>query len=203
MLILASSSKYRQKQLSDLGLKFKALKPRSDERALKRFWHNQHKGQLSLKKSKDLAQFLAIEKAKSVLPDVNLQKDFVIGSDQLVFFENTILEKPGSKIKAFSQLKKMRGKTHFLVTAVAFCYGNNKIMTKVIVARVKMAKTTDKEILNTLNLDRPFDCAGAYKIESSGLRLIDSIQVDDFTSIVGLPVITLLQMLRKIEKSSQ
>lgn len=150
---------------------------------------------MTLSKSKNLAAFLAAEKAKSLAKPA----DIVIGSDQLVYFNGEILGKPGSFDRAFSQLKKMAGKTHSLVTAVSLCYGRGKIVTKVVLAQVKMNKSSDEEIRRSLIFDKPFDCAGAYKIESAGPTLIESIRVSDSTAIVGLPILTTLAMLRKIK----
>lgn len=200
MLVLASGSKYRQKQLSDLGLKFTAERPTADEEALKTQWMQQQKGALTLAKSQKLAAFLSEEKAKSVWASKQTTRDlFVVGSDQLVFFDGQILGKPGDASTAFRQLKKMSGKTHSLVTAVSICYGRDKAVTKVITARVKMNKLSSDEIEKTLEKDEPYDCAGAYKLESMGLTLIESITVSDSTSLIGLPVVTMLGLLRKLK----
>lgn len=195
MLILASGSPYRKKQLSDLGLDFEAVKPSLDEDALKASWVGKNKGKMTLEKSKKLAAHLACEKAKSLARDGAI----VIGSDQLAFFGGEILGKPGSFERAFSQLKRMRGRTHSLVTAVSLSYGRGKTVTKVVVAQVKMVKASDQEIKRMLEFDQPYDCAGAYKLESAGPMLIESIRVSDLTSIVGLPVLTTLELLRKIK----
>lgn len=195
MLILASGSPYRKKQLSDLGLVFKSVQPSLHEDQAKTEWQKKNRGRMTLAKSKKLAGFLSAEKAKSVAQS----GDIVIGSDQLVFFNGEILGKPGNFDRAFSQLKKMRGRTHSLVTAVSLWYGRGKVVTKVVVAQVKMIKASDEEIRRMLMFDKPFDCAGAYKIESAGLTLIESIRVSDSTAIMGLPVLTTLAMLRKIK----
>lgn len=200
MLILASGSQYRQKQLSDLGLRFTATRPTADEEALKSQWLRRQKDPLTLAKSQKLAAYLSEEKAKSVWKSQsNTKNAFVIGSDQLVFFNGRILGKPGNELTAFKQLKQMSGKTHSLVTAVSICYGRDKVVTKVITARVKMNKLNSDEIQKTLEKDEPYDCAGAYKLESMGLTLIESINVSDSTALIGLPVVTMLGLLRKLK----
>ena len=203
MLILASQSKYRKKLMRDFGLRFKAMKPDLDEAQIKKEWFQawrlKNKNQkLKLSDYKKLAVHLAQKKALSVSIQTAQNPTFVIGSDQIAVLGSEQLSKPGTLQKAQKQLLKMRGKTHSLVTAVCVvCYKNKKttFQQAVVTATIKMKKFTTAEMKWTLLKDHPIDCAGSYKLEKSGLRLIESLKVADFTAIVGLPMIQTARLL--------
>lgn len=180
-LLLASTSKYRQAQLAQLGLPFHTQKPLIDE-----------------EKEKDprltplnLAVHLAYLKAKSLAQDNRV----VIGADQLVSFNGKVLGKPGSREKAIHQLLEMQGQRHELVTSVCVFDGNQPHpFTDITILHMK--KLTREQIERYLDLDEPFDCAGAYKIEKHGISLFHQIESQDFSAIQGLPLLELARVLQ-------
>ena len=120
----------------------------------------------------------------------------IIGSDQLVSFENNILGKPHTKEKAFDQLKSMSGKTHSLLTSVTLI-NEDKEISFLNETKLTMKSLSDRFIQEYIEKDRPLDCAGSYKIERAGISLFDSIECDDFTAITGLPLIELSKYLQE------
>lgn len=181
-LILASTSPYRKELLSKLGFEFEVQAPRYDE--------EQHKS--NNLEPLELAKKLARGKALS-LPGNNKG---VIGSDQLIALEGRILGKAGDLHRAQEQLKFMSGKTHELITAVSFHY-QNRVVEFHDITRITLRALLESEIEEYLKLDQPFDCAGSYKMEKNGPRLIQKLECQDFTAIQGLPLIALNQTLRQ------
>lgn len=184
-LILASTSKYRGALLSQLGWPFEAIAPGIDESLLKA----QHLSPTQL------AEELARMKAKAVF--AQRHDACVIGSDQVCMHNGEILSKPGSIENARTQLKKMQGGHHELVTAVTIISpaGEVHFHNRTI---LHMRSLTDQEIQNYIQEDLPLDCAGSYKLESRGIKLFERIEMDDHTSIIGLPLIQLTNHLLKL-----
>ena len=94
----------------------------------------------------------------------------------------------------------MRGKEHQLHTAVhVIDTQNGKSESTLNSARLCLrSDLTDKEIMQYIKLENPLNCAGAYKIEGAGIKLFESIFCDDWTAIIGLPLITLTKILREM-----
>ncbi|QDT97075.1 Maf family protein [Gimesia aquarii] len=183
-LILASTSPYRAEQLRRLGLEFEAQDPQVDESVLKEAGFS----------PENLAEVLALEKAKQVFqqnPDA-----IVIGADQLVSFENTILGKPGTKEHAVQQLMSMQGKTHTLITAIAVL-GPDLIETHLDQTKLKMRSLDQGAIERYVEFDQPLNCAGSYKLESLGITLFEEIDSTDHSAITGIPLIALTSLLIK------
>lgn len=181
-LILGSTSPYRRELLTRLGLEFQCEAPRIDEEAEK-------DPNLS---PADLASHLARLKALSLRsPD-----RVIIGGDQLVSFEGRILGKPGSRDRAIEQLTQMSGKTHELLTAICVVAGD-QVLEHLDRTRVTFKSLSLEQITRVVDLDEPWDCAGAYKFEKHGISLMDSIECQDFTAIQGLPLLALSRMLEK------
>lgn len=184
-LILASTSKYRQALLSQLGWDFHAISPGVDEDQLKNQGLSPTQLALELSRLKALAVF---------------QKNpnsCVIGSDQVCMFNGEILGKPVSIEKATAQLKKMQGHHHELITAVTICspVGEIQFHNRTV---LHMRPLSLAQIQSYIELDLPLDCAGSYKLESSGIKLFEKIEMDDHTSIIGLPLIQLNNHLLKM-----
>ena len=184
-LVLASESPYRRELLARLGVSFECVSPHLDEDATKR----------EIADSLQLAKTLARLKAQKILAD--FPNHLVIGADQVLDLEGTVFSKPGTLERAAEQLKKLSGKTHKLITAVCLA-SSEKLIEFENVAKLTMYPLTSKEIQDYVNTDKPFNCAGSYKIESAGIRLFEKIETDDFTSIVGLPLIQLNAYLRRL-----
>lgn len=187
-IILASTSKYRAQLLHQLALPFSQIAPVVDEEKLKVQLEHQF-----VNDPKQIAIELARAKAESLASPQSL----VIGGDQLVNFENLILGKPLNYQNAFSQLQKMQGNTHQLITALAICYQSQ---THLIcdITTLKMRPLSDLQIKNYLQLDQPFDCAGSYKLEKHGITLFEKIESQDFTAIQGIPLIALTNLLQNL-----
>tara|TARA_R110000868_G_scaffold80095_8_gene227858 strand:- start:9259 stop:9837 length:579 start_codon:yes stop_codon:yes gene_type:complete len=184
-LILASTSKYRKELLGRLELPFRCVAPGVNEELLKQ------KGL----KPKVLAQELALLKAQSVAK--KHPNAIIIGSDQVAAIDELILDKPGDRTTAFKQLSLMQGREHFLFTAVAVITPSQEIQF-IDTTTLSMKNLTDEQINRYLDRDEPFDCAGSYKIETSGISLFESVVSEDFTAITGLPLIILSKYLQKL-----
>ncbi len=188
-IVLASSSKYRRAQLERLGLKFTSIPPEVDEEELKRA--NSHLT------PEQMAALLAEEKVRSVQsrkPDA-----VIIGGDQIVEIDGQLLSKPQCQKGAVYQLTRLKGKTHRLYSSVAVYHPQGeRLLSGVEVATLTMRDLTAEEIKKYLELDRPFDCVGCYKIESFGILLFSEIQSRDFTAITGLPLLKLSAILEKL-----
>ena len=182
-LVLASTSKYRRALLDRLGLSYTSHAPKVDEEAVA--------PELSVDA---VAMQLARDKAQSVAaacPDAH-----IIGSDQLVDLDGERLGKPGSIEKAEEQLRRLSGREHRLITAVALLHPNGTVETALDIHLMRLRALTDAEVHRYVQRERPIDCAGSYKIESLGISLVESIEGKDFTAIVGLPLIALCKLLR-------
>ncbi|QDT43283.1 Maf-like protein YceF [Gimesia alba] len=183
-LILASTSSYRAEQLKRLGLDFETRDPQVDEALFKQAGFT----------PETLAEVLALEKAKQVAGQN--PETIVIGGDQLVSFENTILGKPGSEQAAIDQLMAMQGKSHTLITAIAVI-GPDFLETHINQTTLKMRQLDQDAIKRYVQFDQPLDCAGAYKLESQGIALFVEIQSTDHSAITGIPLIALTTLLIK------
>ena len=182
-LILGSTSAYRRELLSRLRVPFEVKAPGVDETPL------------PAEKPADLAMRLALAKARAVatqFPDC-----VVIGSDQVADLEGEALGKPGNHERAVAQLRQMRGKTVVFQTALAVvCLESGFESQSLAQVQVKFRDLTDSEIENYLRAETPYDCAGSAKSEGLGIALLDKIDSDDPTALVGLPLIRTAQMLR-------
>ncbi|MBN1826501.1 MAG: septum formation protein Maf [Candidatus Eisenbacteria bacterium] len=184
-LILASTSPYRRMLMERLGLPFRAAAPGCDEEGL---------GHLP---AGERATMLAARKAaavSSLFPEA-----VVIGSDQIVEVDGETLSKPGTRERAREALRRLRGREHRLVTAVAIARGGAeaRIETALDEAFLDMRDLTDAEIEAYLDREHVLDCAGAYRIEGLGAALFASIRTNDPTGIVGLPITRLVDLLSR------
>ena len=190
-IILASTSIYRRQLLEKLGVAFTIEKPDYDEEAAK------IKARADFKSPVEVAETLSRGKATSLIQNKVGENVLVIAGDQLVDFNNEIIGKSKNLETAFQQLKKMNGETHELITAVTLMTSTE---TRHLnhVTRLKMKLLTDHEIQRYLLLDEPYDCAGSYKIEQSGIALFAQIESTDFTAIQGLPLLWVSQQLKEL-----
>lgn len=179
-LVLASTSRYRRSLLERLGLAFEVASPKCDETPL------------SGEAPQDTAARLAVLKAKSLrLPDA-----LVIGSDQVAFSQGERLDKPGDHATATRQLRTLSGKSADFHTAVALLdTKTGNLEQKVILCRVTFRKLDDRTIEEYLRREQPYDCAGSAKAEGLGIALIARVDTEDPTSLIGLPLIALSEML--------
>jgi septum formation protein len=122
----------------------------------------------------------------------------IIGSDQVALLEGEQLGKPITHDNAVRQLRSMRGKTVDFFTAVSLFNSRTKAMqTALAETKVSFRDLTDDEIERYLHKEQPYHCAGSAKSEGLGIALIQSIQGDDPNALIGLPLIVLIDMLKK------
>jgi septum formation protein len=142
-----------------------------------------------------LASRLALEKARAVAR--NWPAAVVIGADQVADLDGMPLGKPGNHTRATDQLRQMRGKTVIFQTAVAVvCAETGFEQGSLAAVRVKFLDLSDTEIENYLLAEQPYECAGSAKSEGLGIALLESIDSDDPTALVGLPLIRTCALLR-------
>jgi septum formation protein len=183
-VILGSSSRYRKELLSRLRIPFDVFSPEIDE--------TPHPGEAP----KALALRLALAKAHAVAK-LHPQA-VVIGSDQVADLDGVPLGKPGNHKNAVLQLQKMRGKTVIFQTALSVvCLANGYERTELAAVSVKFRDLSDAEIEAYLRAEEPYDCAGSAKSEGLGIALLEAIDNDDPTALVGLPLIRTCQLLRE------
>jgi septum formation protein len=182
-LILGSTSRYRRELMSRLHLPFEVVAPEVDE--------TPYAGEAPAA----LARRLALAKAQAV---ARLHPQaVVIGSDQVADLAGTPLGKPGNHERAVHQLQRMRGQTVVFQTAVAVvCLATGYEALDLAAVRVRFRPLSDAEIETYLRLETPYDCAGSAKSEGLGIALLDAIDNDDPTALVGLPLIRTCRMLR-------
>ena len=182
-VILGSTSVYRRELLSRLRIPFDVQAPEVDETPIR--------GESPLQ----LAQRLALAKAHAVAQ--KFPESVVIGSDQVADLDGLALGKPGNFDRATAQLRQMRGKTVVFQTAVAVvCHASGFAAQDCAAVNVVFRDLTDDEITAYLLAETPYDCAGSAKSEGLGIALLASIDNDDPTALVGLPLIRTCNMLR-------
>lgn len=141
-----------------------------------------------------LAQRLALAKAQAVAvlaPDA-----VVIGSDQVADLAGQALGKPLTHERATEQLRAMRGQLVVFQTAVAVvCRASGFERTELAAVRVRFRALSDAQIESYLCAEQPYDCAGSAKSEGLGIALLESIDNDDPTALVGLPLIRTVRLL--------
>jgi len=190
-LILASASKSRARILEAAGLAFIVEPPGLDEGVMRQVVS----GERSLAPH-DVAEVLARAKAEAV-SDL-APKAYVIGGDQVLALGDTILSKPESMEAARRQLLHLSGKSHTLHTAVAVATNGEIIWAETTIATLTMRKLSPEFIGRYLAAagEEVLNSVGAYQIESIGVQLFEKIDGDYF-SILGLPLIPLLDTLRR------
>lgn len=182
-LVLGSTSRYRRELLSRLNLPFEVAAPEVDE--------TPQAGEAP----HDLALRLALAKARAVA--ARHPEAVVIGSDQVADLAGQPLGKPGEHARAVQQLRQMRGQTVVFQTALAVvCLATGFEQVDLAPVRVRFRDLSDEEIEHYLQAEKPYDCAGSAKSEGLGIVLLDAIENDDPTALVGLPLIRTARMLR-------
>lgn len=183
-LLLASTSKYRKALLERLGLAFEMASPDVDEQAL------------AGEAPADTALRLSVLKARSVKD--RFQDALIIGSDQVAALGAERLDKPGSHDNAVRQLRALSGRTADFHTAVALLDARDgRMQSQVVACRVTFRTLDDARIEAYLRREQPYDCAGSAKAEGLGIALIARMETEDPTSLIGLPLIALTEMLEK------
>ncbi len=183
-VVLGSSSRYRRELMERLRIPFSVAVPDVDEMPL------------AGETPRNLALRLALAKAHAV---AQLHPEaVVIGSDQVADLAGQPLGKPGEHARAVLQLRQMRGKTVIFQTALAVvCLRTGFEQVDLAEVRVVFRNLSDEEIEAYLQAEKPYDCAGSAKSEGLGIALLESIDNDDPTALVGLPLIRTCRLLRQ------
>lgn len=182
-VVLGSTSRYRRELMERFRLSFTVVAPDVDETPLP--------GEAP----KTLALRLALAKAQAVAalhPEA-----VVIGSDQVADLAGQALGKPGEHQRAVAQLRQMSGQTVIFQTALAVvCLATGFEQVDLAEVRVVFRDLSDAEIEAYLQAEKPYDCAGSAKSEGLGIALLESIDNDDPTALIGLPLIRTARLLR-------
>lgn len=182
-LVLGSTSPYRRELLARLRIPFEVAAPDVDESA----WAGETPQQLACR--------LAMAKARAVA--AQFPSCVVVGSDQVAELDGQALGKPGNHARAVAQLQQMRGKSVIFQTAVAVvCLETGFAQMDLAQVKVNFRQLSDAEIEAYVRAETPYDCAGSAKSEGLGIALLDSIDNDDPTALVGLPMIRTCRMIQ-------
>jgi septum formation protein len=180
-LILASQSPYRKALLENFGLSFEAHRPAVDEDELKA------SGPEDLI---ELTRFLAFQKALSL--QARFPKAVILGSDQMAEIDGRRLDKPGTHARAKEQLTAMQGRSHRLITSLCVI-SPSATHTFTDLTSIELRKLSAEDIEAYLQTDKPYDCAGSYKIEKAGMALVARLETQDPSAIQGLPLLSLTE----------
>lgn len=189
-LVLASASPARRALLAAAGLEFDVLATDIDEGRIRE--------DLLAKgcDPQEIALALARAKAEEAGPRFD-ENTMVIGADQILLFAGEIFEKPGDLDAARDTLKRLRGQTHELISAASGYRAGRKVWSCCETARLTMRDFSDDFMESYLRRDEgQRDSVGAYRLEGAGVQLFSHIEGDFFT-ILGLPLLPLLEFLRR------
>lgn len=177
-LILASASRYRRQLLARLRLPFQVHAAEIDET------------RLESESPRDLVTRLARTKATTVAD--RYPGTWVIGADQIAVRGDQIVGKPGNAARSIEQLRAARAQTMRFLTAVCLVQKNGARSEQHLdETQVTFRDLSEAEIARYVELEQPYDCAGAFKSEALGIVLFERIQCEDPTALVGLPLIWL------------
>ncbi|MBK3867848.1 septum formation inhibitor Maf [Pseudomonas stutzeri] len=181
-LLLASSSRYRQQLLSRLQLPFESHAPDIDETPLPG------------EDAERLVRRLAEQKSRALAADY--PNHLIIGSDQVAVLGEKILGKPHTFERAKQQLQAASGKSVRFLTGLAMLdSATNRIQVDCVPFTVHFRSLDEARIERYLTTEQPFDCAGSFKAEGLGISLFRATEGEDATSLIGLPLIRLVDML--------
>ncbi|WP_397534574.1 Maf family protein [Roseateles sp.] len=182
-LILASTSPYRRELLSRLRIPFEVCPPDVDETGLPD------------ESPREMAIRLALAKAQAVAS--RFPHALVIGSDQVADLAGQAIGKPGSRDRARAQLESMSGREVCFHTALAVVSQASSVVRQDLAqVRVRFRTLSREEIEAYLDAEPAYDCAGSAKAEGLGIALLDSIESDDPTALIGLPLMRTCSLLR-------
>jgi MAF protein len=183
-LLLASSSPYRRALLAKLGLPFVAASPEIDESA----------------RPGETADRLAVRLAGAKAGALSraYTGHWIIGSDQVASLDNgQTLSKPGDFATAVAQLTRSSGRTVTFFTGLTLLNADTgEQQNHCETFRAHFRELSPEEIKHYLEVEKPFDCAGSFKMEGLGIALFRSLEGRDSNSLIGLPLIALTDMLR-------
>ena len=181
-LILASSSPYRRELLQRLTQEFTCQSPALNESPLVN------------EDAEALVRRLAEAKARAIA-DAGCS-GLIIGSDQAAVMDGKIIGKPGNHEVAVQQLSNASGKKVLFLTGLCLLNSDTgNAQTSEDIISVEFRKLSASQIDNYLQREKPYDCAGSFKSEGLGISLFEKMEGDDPNALIGLPMITLINML--------
>jgi len=183
-LVLGSTSIFRKAILEKLNLPFTCAKPNIDETALE--------GETPVQ----LVERLAVEKAQAVASDFD--NALIIGSDQVAMCDGQILGKPHNFENGLKQLRKFSGKHVTFYTGLAVLDAQSSAVHSLVEPfSVHFKVLSDEQITQYLHAEEPYSCAGSFKSEGLGICLFEKLAGDDPNTLIGLPLIKLVELLKK------
>lgn len=200
--MLASTSRYRAELLRRLDVPFAQCDPKLDEDAALAALGDREPGELALHLARAKAEAAASARGRTA-------DEWVLASDQIGWLPASgggtavLLRKTGDAAAAVEQLLRMSGRTHTLTTAVvlrppaALLEAGVPTREHLDIHRLQMRGFARAEAEDYARRYAPTDCAGSYRIEDAGIALFERIEGDDFTGIIGLPLIAVARMLRE------
>jgi 7-methyl-GTP pyrophosphatase len=181
-LVLASTSPYRSALLERLGLTFQVAAPGVPE--------------TQLPGESPVAMAVRLARAKALAVGAAFPAALVIGCDQVADCEGQILGKPGDHARAAAQLRSLSGREAVFHTALCVLdTRSGSTSGRVVPSRVRFRRLDEATIERYLVREKPYDCAGSAKAEGLGIALIERIESDDPTALIGLPLIALVGLL--------
>lgn len=183
-LVLASSSVYRRELLQRLQLPFTSCSPNIDERPL------------ADETPQMLVQRLAVAKARALR--AQFLQHLIIGSDQVAVLDGQILGKPGTAAAAIAQLTAASGRSVTFYTGLCLLdSASGTIQVDCVPFTVHFRTLSPEQVSRYIEREQPLDCAGSFKSEGLGISLFRATEGEDATSLIGLPLIRLCDMLSK------
>jgi len=184
-ILLASSSPYRRSLLNRFLDNYEVVHPGVDER-------DEHGLE-----PEELARHLARKKAEAIA--INARDALVIGADQIAVLDDQVLGKPGDHTRAVEQLLAASGKTVTFLTAVCILDPVGRARYEHTDKTIVRFRQFDRRLAEAyLRHDEPYDCAGSFKLEGAGFVLFESVQTDDPTGLIGLPMIWVADRLLQL-----
>lgn len=183
-LVLASTSPRRRELLARLGLPFVVVPVEVSE------------APLPDETPTRLAKRLALAKARAALPKLPDQSNaLIVGADTIVVYRGQTLGKPNTPADAIATLRRLRGKTHRVISAVAIVdRRTGRSLVRTTTTRVYLRPMTDEEIARYVASGDPLDKAGAYAIQNQPFHPVEWIE-GCYSNVVGLPLCTLAEEL--------
>lgn len=187
-VVLASTSPYRKALIERLGIPVTLAAPSFDERAAEAAFSGSIEA---------LAAHLADGKVRSLAD--RFPGAILVGGDQIAEIDGERLGKPGTAEKAVAQLRRLAGREHRLITALAVLDTTTGTLAATVdVHLLAMRPLSDAQIANYVDRDNPVDAAGSYKVESLGVALFERISGGDFTAVIGMPLTKLSVLLMRM-----
>ena len=189
--ILASNSSSRYKVLKNAGLRFTKTSPLCDEDYVKKQLIKNYINK------KNLPKLLAKEKALSV--SAKKPNELVVGSDTIIIFKNTIINKAKTLDEANKKLQKLSGNKHQIISGVSACYKNKQLWSTQQTSTIVIKKLNPKQINDYLKHTGKdiLSSVGCYQAEKLGPQIIKSIK-GDFFNVLGFPLFPFLSFLSKV-----